>query len=98
MGDVIVLSVGEDYRVAGLLQGSITYAGMPNDNVYSVVHKKEIGGHYAYNLFYPRCVRKFAIVGVNFFVEDVTPQEIAFRIEQTTVRTIGHRVLTAAHA
>ena len=98
MSNMIVLSVGEDYRVTGLLQGSITYAGMPYESVYSIVHKKEIGGHYAYNLFYPKYMREFAIAGVMFSVERVTPQEISFRIEQKVVALRNHEVAAEAHA
>ncbi len=85
MGEVIVLSVGEDCRVAGLLQGSVTYAGMPHEGAYSIVHKKEIGGHYAYNLFFPRYVSNFAIGGISFFIEDVTPEKISLRMEQAVL-------------
>lgn len=92
MDNVIVLSVGEDHRVAGLLQGSITYGGMPHENAYSLVHKKEIGGQYAYNLFYARHVRNFTLGGVNFLIEDVTAQHIAFRMEEPTPEAtrLGH--------
>lgn len=98
MDDVIVLSVGEDHRVAGLLQGSITYAGMPCENAYSLVHKKEIGGQYAYNLFYPKHVRSFTMGGIKFFVEDVTPQHIALRIEEATPKAPSHDDLAGARA
>ena len=98
MGEVIVLSVGEDCRVAGLLQGSITYAGMPHEGAYSMVHKKEIGGQYAYNLFYPRYVRSFALGGISFLVEDVSPEQIAFRMEQSALNGTRRSAPESVHA
>jgi hypothetical protein len=98
MGEVIVLSVGEDCRVAGLLQGSVTYAGMPHEGAYSIVHKKEIGGHYAYNLFFPRYVCNFTIGGISFLIQDVTPEKIAFRMEQAILNGTRHSAPQAVHA
>jgi hypothetical protein len=98
MAEVIVLSVGEDCRVAGLLQGSISYAGMLHEEAFSIVHKKEIGGQYAYNLFYPRYVRSFTLGGINFLVEDVTPERIAFRMEQGTLNGTRRSTPEAVHA
>lgn len=98
MGEVVVLAVGEDCRVAGLLQGSITYAGMPHEGAYSIVHKKEIGGQYAYNLFYPRYVRNFAIGGISFIIEDVNPEQITFQMEQATLNETRRSVPASAHA
>jgi len=98
MGEVIVLSVGEDCRVAGLLQGSITYAGMPHEGAYSIVHKKEIGGHYAYNLFFPRYVCNFTIGGISFLIQDVTPENIAFQMEQSTLNGTRRSAPEAVHA
>jgi hypothetical protein len=82
MSDSIVLCVGEDYRVPGLLQGYITYAGMPSECAYSFVHKREIGATYAYNLFYPINKQQITLARVKILVEDVTSDEIRFRIEQ----------------
>ena len=98
MGEVTVLSVGEDCRVAGLLQGSVTYAGMPHEGAYSIVHKKEIGGQYAYNLFFPKYVQNFALGGINFIIEDVNPEEIAFRMEQAALNGTRRSAPEAVHA
>jgi len=76
----IVLSVGESVH---LRQGKdhIYYAGMPSENVYSIVQKKAAGNQgYAWNLFYSRKQQEITIDGVNIFVENVTPQEITLRI------------------
>ena len=81
MSDTITLSVGDDYRVAGLVQGRIAYGGMPSGDVYSLI--KEIGANYAYNLFYLRSRRDITIGGISLFVQNVTPDEITFQIERT---------------
>ena len=81
MSKPITLSVGEDFH---LKRGKdhIVYAGMPSDNVYSIVQKKEKGyGGFAWNLFFPGRKQEITIDGVNIFVENVTPEEIRIRIE-----------------
>ncbi len=80
MVEPVVLSVGESVH---LRQGKdhIFYAGMPSENVYSIVQKKASGyqGH-AWNLFFPKKQQEITIDGVNIFVENVTPGEITLRI------------------
>ena len=81
MSKPITLSVGEDFH---LKRGKdhIVYAGMPSDNVYSIVQKKEKGYQgFAWNLFFPKRKQEITIDGVNIFVENVTPEEIRIRIE-----------------
>lgn len=76
----IVLSVGEDVH---LRQGKdhILYAGMPSEDVYSIVQKKSNGYQgFAWNLFFPKGRQDITIDGVNIFVENVTPEEIRLRI------------------
>ena len=80
MIEPVVLSVGEDCH---LRRGKdhIIYAGMPSDNVYSIVQKKSNGYEgYAWNLYYPKNRQDITIDGVNIFVENVTPEEIRLRI------------------
>jgi len=81
MIEPVVLSVGEDCH---LRRGKdhIIYAGMPSDNVYSIVQKKEGFPYqgFAWNLFYPKRQQDITIDGVNIFVENVTPEEIRLRI------------------
>jgi hypothetical protein len=80
MIEPIVLSVGEDVH---LRRGKdhIIYAGMPSDNVYSIVQKKAHGYQgYSWNLFFPKRRQEITIDGVNIFVESVTPEEIRLRI------------------
>ena len=81
IGQLVTLSVGQDFH---LRRGKdhIIYAGMPSDSVYSIVQKKTSGYQgFAWNLFYPRKKQAIAIDGVNLFVENVSPDEIRFRIE-----------------
>ena len=80
MNDLITLSIGEDFH---LRRGKdhIVYAGMPSENVYSIVQRKviEYGGE-AWNLFYPIKQQDITIDKVNLFVEKAAPSEIRFRI------------------
>ena len=80
MVEAIVLSVGEDFH---LRRGKdhIIYAGMPSENVYSIVQKKAAGYQgYSWNLFFSKRQQEITIDGVKIFVEDVTPEEIRLRI------------------
>ncbi len=80
MIESVVLAVGEDVH---LRQGKdhIIYAGMPSENVYSIVQKKANGYQgYSWNLFFPKRRQDITIDGVNIFVENVTPEEIRLRI------------------
>jgi len=81
MSELITLSVGEGFH---LRRGKdhIAYAGMPSDNVYSIVQKKQSGYQgFAWNLFFPKKTQGINIDGVNIFIENVTPDEIRFRVE-----------------
>jgi hypothetical protein len=80
MVESIVLAVGEDVH---LRRGKdhIIYAGMPSDNVYSIVQKKARGYQgFSWNLFFPKRQQEITIDGVNIFVESVTPEEIRLRM------------------
>ena len=81
MTEPVTLAVGEDFH---LRRGKdhIAYAGMPSDNVYSIVQKKANGYQgFAWNLFFPKRRQEITIDGVNIFVENVTPEEIRFRVQ-----------------
>jgi hypothetical protein len=80
MSDVVSLYVGDDHRVPGLLQGRIAYAGMPSPDSFSIVHKRDIGANYAYNLFYAIDARDITIGGVKVHVESVTPDKITLQV------------------
>jgi hypothetical protein len=76
----VVLAVGDDVH---LRRGKdhILYAGMPSEEVYSIVQKKSDGYRgYSWNLFFPKRRQDITIDGVNIFVENVTPEEIRLRI------------------
>ena len=86
MNNLVVLSVGDNFH---LRSGKdwIVYAGMSNEKVYSIVQRKRnfvpyAAWGYAWNLFYPREQNKIEIDGVNILVENVTPDEIRFRVGQ----------------
>lgn len=74
-----VLAVGESFH---LKRGKdwIVYAGMPSEDVYSIVQKKASGYQgFAWNLYYSRRKTDINIDGVDIIVESVTPDEIMFR-------------------
>jgi len=80
MVEPIVLAVGGSVH---LRRGKdhILYAGMPSENVYSIVQKKTFGYRgYAWNLYFPKKRQEITIDGVSIFVENVTPDEIRLRI------------------
>jgi len=76
----VVLAVGQDFH---LRRGKdrITYAGMPSEDVYSIVQRKASGYHgYSWNLYFPKRKRDITIDGVDLHVENVTADEIRFRV------------------
>jgi hypothetical protein len=80
MVESIILAVGEDAHLK-LGKDHIIYAGMPSDNVYSIIQKKARGYQgFSWNLFFPKRRQEITIDGVNIFVESVTPEEIRLRI------------------
>jgi len=80
MNNLITLSVGDDFHLK-LGKDRIIYAGMPSENVYSIVQKKTSGYQgFAWNLFFPRKQLDITIDKVKIFVESVVPEEIRFRV------------------
>jgi len=81
MDNSVVLAVGEVFH---LKRGKdcIIYAGMPSENVYSIVQKKEGFPYqgFAWNLLYPMKKSDLTIDGINILVENVTPDEIRLRV------------------
>lgn len=84
MSNVVTLHVGDDCRVPGLLQGRIAYAGMPSPGAFSLVHKRDVGANYAYNLFYAIDARDITVAGVKVHIETVTPESITIQVEHAT--------------
>ena len=81
MGNAFVLAVGEQLHLK-LGKDHIIYAGMPSENVYSLVQRKREFPYegYAWNLFYPRSRTRLTIDGVDISVESVSPEEIRLRV------------------
>ena len=81
MGKTAVLAIGGGFH---LKRGKdrIIYAGMPSEEVYSIVQVKASGYQgYAWPLYYPKRQRDITIDGVKLYVERVTPEEIELRVE-----------------
>ena len=80
MDSSVVLAVGDVFH---LRRGKdrIIYAGMPSDNIYSIVQRKwdfmPLGcWGFAWNLFFPREQSKIRIDGIDISVENVAPDKI----------------------
>ena len=70
----VSLMVGEQYH---LKRGRdrIVYAGMPSEDVYSIVQMKASGYQgYSWNLFFPRRRQDITIDGISLYVEKATPE------------------------
>jgi hypothetical protein len=80
MDRTVVLSVGDTHKL-GLWKDRIIYAGMPSENVFSIVQVRWefMYRGYSWNLYFPKNCSEIRIEGVNILVENVTPNEIRFR-------------------
>ena len=79
-GKSVVLGVGQQFHLK-FGKDNIIYAGMPAENVYSIVQRKSNGYQgYAWNLFYPKNRRDITIDNMKLYIERVTPDEIAVRM------------------
>jgi len=81
MNNSVVLSVGDAYHLR-FGKDRIVYAGMPNDNVFSIVQMKWefLYRGYSWNLYFPKGQSTIRIDGVNILVDSVQPEEIRLRI------------------
>jgi len=81
MGNSITLTVGETTALKSF-KDHIAYAGMPSENVYSIVQIKNVGaeGALAWNLFFPKSRTEIVIDKVNILVENVTTNVIQLRM------------------
>ena len=81
MNSSVVLSVGDAYHLR-LGKDRIVYAGMPNENVFSLAQMKWEFFYrgYAWNLYFPKNQSTIRIDGVNIQVESVNPNEITLRL------------------
>jgi len=76
----IALAIGQTHHLK-TGKDRITYAGMPSDEVYSIIQRKTAGYHgFAWNLYYPKRKREITIDGMSLHVDSVTPEEIRFRV------------------
>jgi len=80
MDRTVVLSVGDMHKL-GLGKDRIVYAGMPSEDVFSIVQVRWefMYRGYSWNLYFPKNRSEIRIDGVNILVENVTPNEIRFR-------------------
>ena len=80
MNNSVVLSVGDIYRLR-LGKDRIIYAGMPSENVFSIVQMKWefLYRGYSWNLYFSKGQSTIRIDGVNIIVDSVTPDEIRLR-------------------
>jgi hypothetical protein len=80
MDRTVVLSVGDMHKL-GLGKDRIIYAGMPSEDVFSMVQVKWEFFYrgYSWNLYFAKNRSEIRIDGVNIPVENVTPNEIRFR-------------------
>ncbi|MFC1970756.1 hypothetical protein ACFLVK_00130 [Chloroflexota bacterium] len=81
MNNSVTLSVGDTHRLR-LGKDRIVYAGMPNENVFSIVQMKWEFFYrgYSWNLYFPKGQDTIRVDGVNIMVDSVTPQEIRLRV------------------
>ena len=81
MNNSVVLSIGDAYHMR-LGKDRIVYAGMPNENVFSIVQMKWefLYRGYSWNLYFPKGQSTIRIDRVNILVDSVTPEEIRLRI------------------
>jgi hypothetical protein len=80
MDNSVVLSVGDIYCLR-LGKDRIVYAGMPSENVFSIIQMKWefLYRGYSWNLYFPKGQSTIKINGVNIIVDSVTPDEIRLR-------------------
>jgi len=81
MNDSVVLSIGDTYHLR-FGKDRIVYAGMPSENVFSIVQMKWEFFYrgYSWNLYFPKDQSKIRIDGVNILVDSVTPDEIRLQV------------------
>ena len=76
----VLLAVGEEFHLKSG-KDRIVYAGMPAEDIYSIIQKKANGYQgYSWNLFFPKRKTDIVIDSVQLIVERATPDEIQFRV------------------
>ncbi len=81
MNNSVVLSIGDTHHLR-FGKDRIVYAGMPSDNVFSIVQMKWEFFYrgYSWNLYFPKDQSSIRIDGVNILVDSVTPNEIRLKV------------------
>jgi len=81
MNNSVILSVGDTYHLR-LGKDRIVYAGMPSENIFSIVQIKWefLYRGYSWNLYFPKGKSTIRIDEVNILVESVSPEEIRIRV------------------
>ena len=84
MTNSVILSVGDTYHLRSG-RDRIVYAGMPSEDLFSIVQRKREALPYgwsgqAWNLFFPRNQSTIRIDGIHIMVENVTKEEIRLRV------------------
>ena len=81
MDNSVVLSVGDSYHLR-FGKDRIVYAGMPSENVYSIIQMKWefLYRGYSWNLYFPKNQSTIKIDGINILVDSVTPNEIRLKV------------------
>ena len=81
MNSSIVLSVGDIYHLR-LGKDRIIYAGMPSENVFSIIQMKWefLYRGYSWNLYFQKGQGTIRIDGINIIVDSVKPDEIRLRV------------------
>ena len=84
MNNTTVLSVGDTYH---LKRGKdrIVYAGMPSEDVFSIVQRKREALPYgwsgqAWNLYYPKNRGEIVIDGITLYIDSISADSIGFRL------------------
>jgi len=80
MNAAMILKVGDMHRLR-TGKDRIVYAGMPSEDVFSIVQVKWefLYRGYAWALYFPRTETQIRIDGVNLVVDSVGPDEITLR-------------------
>jgi len=83
MSNSLVLSIGDSYHLKPG-KDRIVYAGMPSNEVFSIVQRKQQAVPFAFgqawNLFFPKNKSTIRIDDINIIVENVTKEEIRLRV------------------
>jgi hypothetical protein len=80
MNSAVILKIGDMHRLR-TGKDRIVYAGMPSEDVFSIVQVKWelLYRGFAWTLYFPKAETQIRIDGVNLVVESVGPDAITLR-------------------